>query len=326
MFHAWRSFNFDENTETIDAYVTCIRQVAALLGYGEPQILEVFKNTLPTKWYWILFPIEDPRQAVETVKRILTKEKIDRQSSGQSSPTPFMSIRDSHNRKVSSDTKEELGDKIDKLTVMIGKLATRDSGTGRQFKPQIYQGRGRGQNGGNYNRWNYDQQSYQNRYSSDSGDKRQYRQDRGRPRYEQNYRRGNFRGNVRGFDRQNSRGDYRNNYRNEGYERSRNRSGERSVSRRYSSNRDRNASNSRSRSGLRASTNRDRVRCYICREYDHFRKDCPTSREDKEIEQLQQMLNLGDEQTPLKSLVTDMHDTLSRAKSEENLRPGHSTI
>ena len=54
MFHAWRSFNFDENTETIDAYVTCIRQMAALLGYGEPQILEVFKNTLPTKLYWIL--------------------------------------------------------------------------------------------------------------------------------------------------------------------------------------------------------------------------------------------------------------------------------
>ena len=48
-FHAWRSFNFDENTETIDAYVTQIRQVATLLGYGEPQILEVFKNTLPTK-------------------------------------------------------------------------------------------------------------------------------------------------------------------------------------------------------------------------------------------------------------------------------------
>ena len=27
-----------KNTETIDAYVTHIRQVAALLGYGEPQI------------------------------------------------------------------------------------------------------------------------------------------------------------------------------------------------------------------------------------------------------------------------------------------------
>ena len=37
--------HFDENTETLDACVTCIRQVATLLGYGKPQILEAFKNT-----------------------------------------------------------------------------------------------------------------------------------------------------------------------------------------------------------------------------------------------------------------------------------------
>ena len=48
-------------------------------------------------------------------------------------------IRDSHKRQVSFDTKEELGDKIDKLAVMMGKLAARNSGTGRQFKPQIHQ-------------------------------------------------------------------------------------------------------------------------------------------------------------------------------------------
>ena len=144
MLHAWTSFSFDENTETIDAYVTHIRQVATLLGYGEPQILEVFKDTLPTKSYLILFSIEDLRQAVEIAKRILTKEKIDRKLSGQSLSTPFMSIRDSHNRKVSFDTKEELGDKIDKLAVKMGKLAARDSETSRQFKPQIHQGRGRG--------------------------------------------------------------------------------------------------------------------------------------------------------------------------------------
>ena len=88
----WRSFSFDENTEITDAYFTCIKQVAPLLGYGEPQILEVFKNTLPTKLYWILFPIEDLRQAVETAKRILTKENLDRQLKGQSLSTPFMSI------------------------------------------------------------------------------------------------------------------------------------------------------------------------------------------------------------------------------------------
>ena len=33
LFHVWRSFHFDKNTETIDAYVHCIRQVANLLGY-----------------------------------------------------------------------------------------------------------------------------------------------------------------------------------------------------------------------------------------------------------------------------------------------------
>ena len=54
-----------------------------------------------------------------------------------------MNIRDGHNRKVSFDMKEELGDKIDKLAVMIGKLVTKDSGTGRQFKPKIYPNRGR---------------------------------------------------------------------------------------------------------------------------------------------------------------------------------------
>ena len=40
---------------------------------------------------------------------------------------------------------------------MIGKFATRDSRSDRQFKPQIYQGRGRGQNQNNYDRHNYDQ-------------------------------------------------------------------------------------------------------------------------------------------------------------------------
>ena len=44
LFHAWRSFTFDENTETIASYLIWIIQVATLLGYGEPQILEVFRT------------------------------------------------------------------------------------------------------------------------------------------------------------------------------------------------------------------------------------------------------------------------------------------
>ena len=35
LFHVWRSFHFDENVETIDAYIHCIGQVTTLLGYQE---------------------------------------------------------------------------------------------------------------------------------------------------------------------------------------------------------------------------------------------------------------------------------------------------
>ena len=115
-------------------YVTQIRQVAKLLGFGEPQILEVFKNTLPMKLYWILFPIEELRQAVESAKRILTKEKLDKQLTGQSSTSPFMSIMEEVSRKVSFDTRDKLGDKIDKLTVMISRLAAKDNSKMRPFK------------------------------------------------------------------------------------------------------------------------------------------------------------------------------------------------
>ena len=67
-FHAWRSFHFDENTESLDTYVTCIRQVATLLGYGKPQVLEVLKNTLPMRLYQVLFPIEHLRLVEELQK------------------------------------------------------------------------------------------------------------------------------------------------------------------------------------------------------------------------------------------------------------------
>ena len=33
------------------------------------------------------------------------------------------------------------------------------------------------------------------------------------------------------------------------------------------------------------STNRDRIRSYKCREYDHFTKDCPTAKEERETDQ-----------------------------------------
>ena len=66
------------------------------------------------------------------------------------------------------------------------------------------------------------------------------------------------------------------------------------------------------------STNRDRIRCYKCREYDHFARDCPTSREEREIEQLQQMLNLEEDQTSL-LINTQNNPTESPRASPLNL-------
>ena len=76
-FHQWRSFYFDENADSIDSYVMRVSQCAVMLNYGEPQILELLKNTLPSRLYPMLFPIDNLRDAVTTAKWVMIKEKID---------------------------------------------------------------------------------------------------------------------------------------------------------------------------------------------------------------------------------------------------------
>ena len=101
LFHAWRTFKFDENTDTIDSYVLRMSQVAAMLNYGEMQILDNFNNTLPYRLYLTLVNVNNLRDAIDLAKRVLTKENLDRQLTGQSS-TPFMKAtsNDSHYPKT----------------------------------------------------------------------------------------------------------------------------------------------------------------------------------------------------------------------------------
>ena len=76
----------------------------------------------------------------------------------------------------------------------------------------------------------------------------------------------------------------------------------------YSGNFRRNdRSSSRSTSVSKASTNRDRIRCFKCREYDHFAKDCQniSDTEKEQSEQIQQMLNSEEYKTALKVLAAD---------------------
>ena len=82
------------------------------------------------------------RQAVEMAKRILTKERLGKQLTGQTPTSPFMSVRHRTDRRVSFNTRDELGGKIDKLTVVMSKLAAKDNNERKPFKPQIYKSRG----------------------------------------------------------------------------------------------------------------------------------------------------------------------------------------
>ena len=104
-----------------------------------------------------MFPIENLRHAVERTKKILTKERLDKQLMGQTSTNPFMNVSNGTERKVSFNTRDELGDK---LTVMMGRLAARDSNDKRPFMPLIYKSRGSYPQGQNRN---YNQRTYQNR-------------------------------------------------------------------------------------------------------------------------------------------------------------------
>ena len=80
----------------------------------------------------MVYHINNLREAVETAKRMLMKEQIDKQRSGQSSTSPFMKVnqqspkRSSKNVSFSTmETIQKQGDSIDKLTSLINELSTK---------------------------------------------------------------------------------------------------------------------------------------------------------------------------------------------------------
>ena len=98
-----------------------------------------------------------PKTNSRNSKENTDQRKVRQTADQKTSTSLFMSIREGANRKVSFDTRDELEDKIDKLTVMLGRSAAEDNSEKRPFKPQIYQDRGREHNRG------YSQRNHQNR-------------------------------------------------------------------------------------------------------------------------------------------------------------------
>ena len=198
-FHAWRSFQFDEAADTIDGYIQKVKQVAALLNYGEPQTLELFKNTLLSRLYYMLYQINDLKVVVETAKRLLTKVKMDKKS-GQATSSPFMQTCQGNSKSKCKAEKNEkkvvfsaveaierTTDNIERPASLMDKMDTKLGRREDQYRPRIYQGRDRGHS--------FRQNNYRSRNRSYSRDQ-----------YQNNYRgRGNY---NRGGNR-----NYRSNYR-----------------------------------------------------------------------------------------------------------------
>ena len=162
-----------------------------------------------------------------------------------------MSIKDNHSRRVTFDTGDELGDEVDKLTVMTGKLAAQVDNLNLKFIKARKEDK--------IGVVMIDMvmiNELSNRYRSDSGDRiDKIKVDQGMNKIIEEILEA-MQGHIK-ILRQNSRGEYRNKYRDEGYIRSRdsNRPTERSFSRNFSKSKNKKStSNSRSRSESRTST------------------------------------------------------------------------
>ena len=192
LFHAWRTFKFDENTDTIDSYVLRMSQVAAMLNYGEMRILENFNNTLLYRLYLTLNNVNNLRDAIDLAKSILTKEKLDRQLTGQSSTLFLRSTsndnnlpQNHHKKGVTFDAMETLernSNCIDRLTSLVSDMKMTMDRKQSPYKPRytrvgqnvsqqnftprnrsFSRGRNQGGNRGNYNNRNNYRPNYRNR-------------------------------------------------------------------------------------------------------------------------------------------------------------------
>ena len=215
LLHAWRTFKSDENTDTIDSYVLGVNQVVTMLNYREMQILENFKNSLPYRQNSTLINVNNLRDAIDLAKRVLTKEKLDRQLTGQSS-TPFMkgssndnhSPQKHHKKGVTFDAMETLernSDCIDRLTSLVSDMKMTMDRKQSPYKPKIYQGRSRNQNASQQN-FTPRNRSF-SRGRNQGGNRRNYNN---RTNYRPNYRnrsRGRW-NNHRSGDRSNNNQNY----------------------------------------------------------------------------------------------------------------------
>ena len=176
------------------------------------QILENFKNTLPYQIYATLINVNNLRDAIDLAKRVLTKEKLDRQLNGQTS-TPFMKVtindgcstQSNPKKGVTFDAMETLernSDCIDRLTSLVSNMKMTMDRKQSPYKPRLYQGRSRNQN-----------TNQQNSTPRNRSYRRGRNKGKNRGNYRNNYR-PNYRNRLRGRWNNHRSDDRSNNYQN----------------------------------------------------------------------------------------------------------------
>ena len=97
----------------------------------------------------MLYQINDLRVVVETGKRLLIKEQLDKKA-GQSIASPFMQVnqnKDKMEKKVSLSAVEAMErtiDSIERLASLMDRMDTKLDRREDQYRPRVYQGRNRG--------------------------------------------------------------------------------------------------------------------------------------------------------------------------------------
>ena len=148
----------------------------------------------------MFYQINDLRAAVETAKRLLTKEQMDKKA-GQATSSPFMQASQGNSKSKNKTEKNEkkvsfsaveaierTTDSIERLASLMDKMDTKLDRREDQYRPRIYQGRGRGciyrQNNYTSRNISYSRDQYQNNYRGRGN----YNNKGGNRNYRSNYR------------------------------------------------------------------------------------------------------------------------------------------
>ena len=116
----------------------------------------------------MLYHIDNLREAVETAKRVLPKEQMDKKA-GQSSASQFMQIsqsssknKDNMEKKVSFsavEAMERTTDSIERLASLMDRMDTKLDRRQDQYRPRVYQGRSSQSRSSSQNRYKSRRQS-----------------------------------------------------------------------------------------------------------------------------------------------------------------------